>query len=206
MIGDLDAARESVAMLVDLAARRGLPFWQTVGRALEGTLAVRRGEFALGSSLLRSALDDHVRPGWIMRFPEFIGALAEGLAGQEQFPDALSTLEPALASAERGETRWYVAELLRIKGELLLQGDGNLVQAETSFREALDVARRQGALLWELRSAMSLTRLLRRQGRPEDARQILSPVYSRFSEGFDAADLRTAQATLESLSDQPGAG
>jgi predicted ATPase/DNA-binding winged helix-turn-helix (wHTH) protein len=206
MIGDLEAAQESVAMLVDLAARRRLPFWQTVGRAFEGTLAIRRGEFASGSALLRSAIDDHVRPGWIVRFPEFIGAFAEGLVGLEQFPDALSTLAHALGRAERGEARWYVAELLRIKGEILLQGGENLVQAETCFREALDVARCQGALLWELRSAMSLTRLLRRQGRPEDARQILSPVYSRFSEGFDAADLCTARATLESLSDQLGAG
>jgi len=193
-------------MLVDLAARRRLPFWQTVGRAFEGTLAIRRGEFASGSALLRSALDDHVRPGWIMRFPEFIGAFAEGLLGLEQFPDALSTLARALGSAERGEVRWHVAELLRIKGEILLQGGENLVQAETCFREALDVARCQGALFWELRSAMSLTRLLRRQGRPEDARQILSPIYSRFSEGFDAADLRNARATLESLSDQLGTG
>ena len=204
MIGDLEAAAESVAMLVDLAERRRLPLWQSVGRAFEGTLAIRRGEFASGSASLRYALD--ARPGWIVRFPDFLVALAEGLAGAEQFPDALSTVGHALASAEHGGARWYVAELLRVKGEFLLQSGGNPAEAETCFLEALNTARCQGALLWELRSAMSLARLLR-QDRREEAQQLLASVYGQFSEGFEATDLRASTAVLESLqSDQPRAG
>src|SRR5579883_298231 len=197
MIGDLDAAAESVAMLVDLAARRRLPFWRTVGRALEGTLAIRRGEFASGSAMLRDALD--ARPGWIVRFPDFLGALAEGLGGQGQFSDALSTIRQALERSRRGEARWYLAELLRIKGELLLQAQDNQIEAEACFREALDLAESQGALLLQLRSAVSFARLRLRQDRLEQARRILAPVYDQFSEGFDAPDLRNARALHDSL-------
>jgi len=200
IIGDLDAAAESAAMLVDLAARFRLPFWQTVGRALQGTLAIRRGDFASGSALLGSALDAHARRGWIARFPDFLGAHAEGLAGLQQFDQALSAIGHALAGAEHGEARWYLAELLRIKGEIQLQSGGDQPDAEVCFRKAIDVARSQGALLWELRSAMSLTRL--RQDRPEEARRVLAPVYGRFTEGFDAADPCAARAMLQSL--QPG--
>jgi predicted ATPase/DNA-binding winged helix-turn-helix (wHTH) protein len=202
LIGDLEAAAESVAMLVDLAARRRLPFWRTVGHALEGTLAIRRGEFVTGSALLRGALD--ARPGWLIRFPDFLGALAEGLVGLGQSSEALSTIEQALESTERGEAHWYLAELLRIKGELLLQADGNQIGAEVCFRQALDLAQGQGALLWQLRSATSFARLRLRQDQLEQAKRVLAPVYDQFSEGFDAADLRTARAILESVrSGQP---
>lgn len=196
MIGDLDAAADFVATLVDLAARRGLPFWQSVGRALEGTLAIRRGEFASGLTLLRAALDS--KPGWAGRFPDFLGAFADGLAGSGQLPEALSTVARPLADAEQGEACWYLAEMLRIKGKLLLQAGGDRTEAQACFQAALDVGRRQGALLWELRSAVSLAGMLRRD-RPEEARQILAPVYGRFVEGFDTADLRAARAMLEAL-------
>jgi tetratricopeptide (TPR) repeat protein len=198
MIGDVEAAAESVAMLIDLAARRRLPFWRTIGRAFEGTLAIRRGEFASGSAMLRDALD--ARPGWIVRFPDFLGALAEGLAGLGQLSDALVTIGRALENAEHGEPNWYLAELLRIKGELLLQAEEDQTEAEGCFRQALDLAGEQGALLWQLRVAVSFARLRLRQDRPEQARQILAPVYSQFNEGFDAADLRTACAMLKTLS------
>ncbi|MET4256332.1 putative ATPase/DNA-binding winged helix-turn-helix (wHTH) protein [Bradyrhizobium sp. S3.12.5] len=194
--GDLEISEEAVAMLVELAVRRGLPFWQTVGRAMEATLAIRRGDFASGSAWLRGVLD--AKPGWILRFPDFLGAFAEGLAGSGQFSEALSIVERPLADAEQGEACWYLPEMLRIKGEILLRIGVDEVEAEARFREALDVARQQGALLWELRSATSLARMLRRD-RSKEARQILAPVYSRFTEGFETADLRAARATIEML-------
>ena len=196
MIGDLDAGADFVATLVDLAARRSLPFWQSVGRALEGTLAIRRGEFASGLALLHGVLD--AKPGWAVRFPDFLGAFAEGLARLGRLSEALSTVARALADAERGEACWYLAEMLRIKGELLLQAGGDRAEAQACFHEALDVARRQGALLWELRSAVSLAGLLGHD-RPEEARQILASAFGRFTEGFDTADLRAARTMLETL-------
>ena len=93
-----------------------------------------------------------------------------------------------------------MAELMRVKGELLLsQGAPGAAAAEDHFRQALDWARRQGALSWELRAATSLARLLRNQGRPADAIACLQPVYDRFTEGFDTTDLITAKQLLDKL-------
>ena len=110
-------------------------------------------------------------------------------------------VDKALARAEHTEAGWYLAELLRTKGELLLLG-GVPTAVETPeqcFLRALDVARRQGALSWELRAAMSLARLWRGQRRVNEARKLLGPVYRRFTEGFATADLLTAKALLASV-------
>jgi predicted ATPase len=92
---------------------------------------------------------------------------------------------------------------LRVRGEILLlqSSPAAAERAEDLFRQALDEARRQQALSWELRAAMSLARLLRNQGRPADAIACLKPVYDRFTEGFDTADLIVAKQLLDELSD-----
>jgi len=110
-------------------------------------------------------------------------------------------IEEANARSERTEECWPIAELLRVKGELLLlQGaPGAAVVAEDHFRQALDWARRQSALSWELPAAASLARLLRDQGRSANAVALLQPVYDRFTEGFDTADLKAAKALLDAL-------
>ena len=100
-------------------------------------------------------------------------------------------------SAEHGHDLFF-AELLRIKGEILLRRD-SVAAAEDLFHEALDIARQQEALLWELRAALSLARLRRKQGRDGEARQLLAPVYDRFTEGFEAPDLRAAKALLDQI-------
>jgi predicted ATPase len=95
----------------------------------------------------------------------------------------------------------------RIKGELLLLqgGSGAAVAAEDHFRQALDWARRQGALSWELRGATSLARLRRDQYRSTEAIALLAPTYNRFTEGFETADLKTAKALIDSLPRRAGA-
>ena len=147
-----------------------------------------------------TTLDARTNSGWLGRFTEYLGILAQGIAGLGQIGKALATVGQALARADRGAERWYVAELLRIKGELLIQEATaqSVSAAEDCFVGAIDVAREQGALFWELRAAMSLARLRVRQDRHYDARQVLSPVYDRFTEGFETADLRCARAILES--------
>jgi predicted ATPase len=131
----------------------------------------------------------------------FRGSLALALAQVGQVLKGLATIEEALAWTERTEELWVIAELLRIKGELLLlQGAQEAAaRAEDHFRRALDWARRQGALSWELRGAASLSRLLRDQGRSADGIALLQPVYDRFTEGFDTADLKAAQELLDEL-------
>jgi predicted ATPase len=110
-------------------------------------------------------------------------------------------VEAGIDHCERTEERWLFAELLRVKGELLLLQGGSsaAAMAEDHFRQALDWARRQGALSWELRAATSFARLLRDQGRPADAMALLGPVYGRFTEGFDTVDLQAAKALIDAL-------
>jgi predicted ATPase len=110
----------------------------------------------------------------------------------------------SVASAGEGEDgqRWYVPELLRIKGEVLIQqnADRHFAAAEDCFNQAAKMAREQGALFWVLRIALSSARLRVSQHRRDEAREILGPVYDKFTEGFETTDLRTARAMLDTLS------
>jgi predicted ATPase len=116
-----------------------------------------------------------------------------------QTDDALALVAEALASAERTEERHWEAEIYRLKGELLAESKGSS-EAETCFRRAIDIARRQQAKSWELRAVTSLSRLLEKQGKNEEARRLLAEIYGWFTEGFDTADSKDAKALLEELS------
>jgi tetratricopeptide (TPR) repeat protein len=110
------------------------------------------------------------------------------------------TLDEVMARLEQTEERYYAAELHRLKGELLLaQPPDNATEAELCFQQALSIARSQHAKSWELRAAMSLARLWQRQGKRQDAYDLLVPVYAWFTEGFDTADLQEAKALLQLL-------
>ena len=128
--------------------------------------------------------------------------MAEALGRAGQIAAGLAAIEEAIVRSERSEERWAIAEMLRIKGEffLLQSAPGAAAAAEGHFRQALDWARRQGALSWELRAATSLARLLSDQGRSADATALLQPVYGRFTEGFATADLKAAKGLLDELS------
>jgi predicted ATPase len=206
MIGDLAAAERSTQMLIDVSVKHHMPFLINIGRSLEGTLAIRRGEFELGVALVRAALDAPVGHGRSMHYPDLLGALAEGLAGLGQPAKAIATIDDALQRAEHTGELWTFPDLLRIRGELLLReaGDRAGPAAEACFRQAIAAARSQAALFWELRAAVSLARLEVGRDRPEAAREALWPVYGRFTEGFDTPDLRVAQVLLASLPDPPG--
>ena len=118
---------------------------------------------------------------------------------------ALETVDQALSRCERRDEGWYIAELLRIKGQLFLvrPNRGAAAQAEKLFLSSLDRAGQQGALSWELRTATSLARLWKERRRLTEARSLLMPIYARFTEGFATADLRSAKTLLEEL-DEPG--
>jgi predicted ATPase len=133
--------------------------------------------------------------------------LAEGLGRAGQIAEGLETIDEVLARSERNEDRWCVAELLRIRGELLLLqgGSGTAAAAEEHYHQALGWAHRQGALSWELRTATSLARLLRDQNRSTEAIALLAPIYGRFTEGFETADLKAAKALINSLPVRAGA-
>jgi predicted ATPase len=164
-------------------------------------LAIRRGDVDPGLRLLRAGFGEFggAMADWLSVM--FLSELAAGLGGTGQIADGLIAAEQAIERAELTEARWLLPESLRIKGELLLlqAADGPAAAAEACFQQALDWARRQGALSWELRVTLSLARLLRGQGRSADAMALLQPVYDRFTEGFATADLEHAKNLLEQL-------
>jgi predicted ATPase len=201
LVGDAQALEHFGAMLLDQSARHALRVWQAWGRMFEGMLLIMRDEAVSGLDLLRTALSELRETRYLTRYTAFLGTLAEGLRRVGQIAQGLAAIDEALSISERNEERWYIAELLRIKGELLLLEGATegAAAAEDYFRQALDWARRQGALSWELRAATSLARLWRDQGRSKDGYELLVPVYNRFTEGFETADLRTAKALLDEL-------
>src|SRR5262249_22079676 len=105
----------------------------------------------------------------------------------------------ALTTVERSGQRHWEAEIYRLKGELLLDSKESS-EAETCFRRAIDIARRQNAKSLELRAVTSLSRLLRKQGKKDEARRMLAEIYGWFTEGFDTADLKDAKALREEIS------
>jgi predicted ATPase len=135
---------------------------------------------------------EHNRPYWLAAL-----AAACGKAGRTD--DALTLVAEALALVERRDERWWEAEIHRVRGELLLESRGSS-EAETCFRRAIEIARRQSAKSLELRAVMSLGCLFQRQGKRNEARQILAEIYGWFTEGFDTADLKEAKVLLEELS------
>jgi predicted ATPase len=125
-------------------------------------------------------------------------SLAEAQAKIGRPQEALATLAEALALVEESDERYWEAELHRVRGGLLLQ-QYREAEAEASFHQALEVARRQQAKSWELRTTIDLARLWHKQGKTDEARHRLQQTYSWFTEGFDTADLREARALLEEL-------
>jgi predicted ATPase len=163
-------------------------------------LVIHRGNLDTGLSLLRAGFDELGETRSALRFLTFLSEMAEALGRAGQVSEGLAAIEEALEWTDRTEDCWAIAELLRVKGELLLlHGAPGAATAEGHFRQALDWARRQGALSWELRAATSFARLMRDQGRSADAMTLLQPVYDRFTEGFDTADLQAAKALIDAL-------
>ena len=166
-VGDLTSAERYVRMLHDHAARHGpAVWWQAWGRNFEAVLVIGRGDVIKGLQYLRAGLDEVGRRGVAARFLTFQGILADALSRVGQVSDGLAAIDKGLDWSERTEGRWAIAELLRIKGELLLLqgGSAGVAAAEEHFRQSIEGARQQGALSWELRAATSLARLRRDQG------------------------------------------
>jgi predicted ATPase len=176
--------------------------WAQAQRSAEP--ATRHGHREEGIAQMQQGLAAWRATGAAVFQPYGLALLAEASAQVGQIEAGLTLLAEALAMTnDKGERRWE-AELYRLKGELLLHAECGVqnaaLTAEACFQQALDVARQQQAKSWELRAAMSLSRLWQRQGKSDAARQLLAPIYGWFTEGFDTADLQEARALLEELS------
>ena len=199
--GDLPAAERAVELLLDEASRNGLILWQVRGRCLKGAVQIERGDAADGLHLIEAALEELRETGFVLGYTEFAGALVEGLSRAGNISRALAAIDEALRHSESNEEGWCISELLRLRGELLLMEGGPAAAegAEDCFVRGLDWARRQGALSWELRTAVSLARSWHDRGGTQRALDLLAPVYDRFTEGFETTDLKAAKALLEGL-------
>jgi hypothetical protein len=153
--GDLVTAERYVRMLLDRSARHALAYWQAAGRSFEAALVIKSGNADLGLQLLRSAAHERGpawSPVWLIPLE---GVLAEAVARAGLVADGLAAIDDALDRSERVEERVAIAELLRVRGEILRLQAGREAAAEACFRQAIDWARRQGALYWELRAIRS---------------------------------------------------
>jgi predicted ATPase len=168
--------------------------------ALRGELAVTRDEAEAGLILLRDALETlHAEQHNILA-TVFESALAEGMRKIGQFDEALITINGAVARAASCGATFDMAELLRIKGQILAaMPRSDRTSAADCLMQSLAVAREQYALGWELRSATALARLLFENGQRDQARDTLVPVYNRFTEGFETTDLRIARRLIHNL-------
>src|SRR5271166_4966120 len=171
-----------------------------LGRILQGWADAQRGEATTGIARIRDGLAASEATGSRLLAPLFLALLAEALALAGKIEEGLATLGDALANAAVSGARGWDAEIHRLCGELtdrLPYPDP--AKNEDSFRTAVAVAREQGTRGYELRAATSLARLWRKQGRRDEARQLLAPVYGWFTEGFDTQDLKEAKALLDEL-------
>ncbi|MCW2514047.1 MAG: hypothetical protein JWR11_3089 [Mycobacterium sp.] len=190
-------AEESLAVSTEHGLH-ALTLWCLLPR---GWAKSQRGDVAGGIADIREAMDRRRAFGMGAVWPWYLALLADAYGSVGEIDEGLGALEEAQQWVQRNDERLYAAEVCRLKGELLLRrNDTDHALAEQCFRQALATARDQRAKSWELRAAMSLARMLGEDGRSDDARAVLAPVYGWFTEGFDTADLKDAKVLLEQLS------
>lgn len=194
--------------------------WRAYAEVFLGWLAVLRGESAAGVEQMRRALSEWQATGMAVGADSLVSVLADGCrAAARQCPareDAVRLLATGLAAidpvlgADVPCGQVYQAELRRLRGELLLVRDGLAAAGEAleCFRRAIQLGREKGALAWQLRTAMSLVRLRKRQGETyaeelAEARACLREVYARYTEGFAFPDLQDAAALIGNWEPSP---
>jgi predicted ATPase/DNA-binding winged helix-turn-helix (wHTH) protein len=195
--GDLTAAERFISLLLDHSEIHRLDIWHAIGLCFKDVLRIRQGDVVAGLHALRCKLAALPHTRFARRYTSFLAEAAAALGRVGRIAEGIEVIDEAIAQSESNEERFCFAELLRIKGQLLLPRHGkNATIAEDCFSQSLRWARQQGALAWELRTALSLSGLWRTQRRDREAHDVLASVYGRFTEGFDTADLRAAKRVL----------
>jgi predicted ATPase len=182
-----------------LALAQGkVPFFKMFAAAQRGCALAQAGKAADAIEAINAETAGLRAIGATTWGPYFLGHLALAYAALGKLDDAWRCIGEAMTTVETGKERWYEAELNRVAGEIALKvPEPDVGKAEAYFERAIEIARQQQAKSWELRAAMSLARLWRDQGKAQQARELLAPVYGWFTEGFDTVDLKEAKALLE---------
>ncbi len=198
--GNCAAATTQFEELIALTDEKGILFWKALGMMIQGRALALTGKAADAIHMITSGVTALRSTGSAMWLPLCLSYLARAYADLGQFDDAWRCIGEAMTRTETTRERLWEAEVHRIAGEIALKApELGAARAEAYFERALAVARQQQAKSWELRAAMSMARLWRDQGKRDEARDLLAPVYGWFTEGFDTLDLKEAKALLKEL-------
>jgi predicted ATPase len=199
------AVQERTEAAIALSTEQGFAIWLAASAYWRGWVLAEQGQGEEGIAQIRQGLAAWRETGAELSWHYLLGLLAEAHAKMGQVKEGLAAIDEAL-EAMPTSGRFWEAELYRLKGELLLKDEGGGMKdeveakAEECFRQAIEVAQRQGAKSLELRATVSLGRLWQSQGKQEEAHRMLVEIYGWFTEGFDTTDLKEAKALLEELS------
>ena len=186
--------------LVTLADQKDSQNWKGLGVAMQGSIFAQTSKRSEALDLITRGMTGWRAAGATLYGGWFLSNLAIAYAGLDKFDEASRCIGEAMTTVETTMETWCEAEISRITGEIALKSSQpNTAKAQGYFERALTVARQQQAKSWELRAAMSMARLWRDQGKRDEARELLAPVYGWFTEGFDTLDLKEAKALLDEL-------
>jgi predicted ATPase len=201
LCGDYLTATAEADEAVTLADAKGALVFKALGMLGQGYSLALTGKAADAIQVIATGKAALQTTGAALWAPLSLSYLARAHAELGQFDNAGRCIGEAMAAMETTKEKWWEAEVNRVAGQIILQSPApDAAKAEAYFERALVVARAQQARSWELRAAMSMARLWRDQGKPQQARQLLAPVYGWFTDGFDTRDLKDAKALLVEMS------
>jgi predicted ATPase len=198
--GEIKQTREMAEDLLEFTTEQGFPFGAAHAQVMGGWALVKQGQPDEGIAQLRAGLMAYRATGAELESSHWLGLLAEASCDAGRAEEGLRAVAEALDHVGQTGIVYYEPELHRLHGELWLCCDPtDALKAEACFCRALEIARSQQAKSWELRTATSLARLWRDQGKRAEARDLLAPIYGWFTEGFGTPVLQEARALLEEL-------
>jgi DNA-binding SARP family transcriptional activator/predicted ATPase len=196
---EISLTLDLAARVVDYSIEKLIPYWMAHGHIIHGWVLAQEGQVDRGIEEQKEGLASLQAIGAGLARPYYLLLLAESYLVSGRLDEGLEAVAEGLEIVRAGQEYCFEAELHRCQGELILAKGEDELEAETRFQQALETARRQHARSYELRAAMSLSRLWQQQGKRAEAYQLLSDVYNWFTEGFDTVDLQQAQEQLKSL-------
>ena len=195
-----ERAKTLIDELIALSDEKGSLYWKSIGMMNRGTLFALTGNASDAVRMITSGIAAFRLTGSTWGMPSWLTDLASTYAKLTQFDKARHSIDEAITAIEGTKETWRAVYTHCAAGQIELElQEPNVAKAEEYFQRALSVARQQQAKSWELRASMNLARLWRDQGKPQQARELLAPVYGWFTEGFDTRDLKEAKALLEEL-------
>jgi predicted ATPase/DNA-binding winged helix-turn-helix (wHTH) protein len=198
--GDLDNAQYHTDLSLSRAEANDMGPLVAIGQGRKAELAILRGNTKAGVKDLQATLERIHTVRHEVLTTEFNMALAEGLAAIGRSDESKALIDESIRQVEISGEMFYMPELLRVKGGLLLaMREPDVREVEICFKESLELSRRQGARAWELRTARDFAKFLADHGQTENGRTLLQSVYAKFNEGFETADLKAAEYLLITL-------